>query len=195
VTESPLAVRVERVTRFLNETAEAACGLCGRALCGHQALMSLAAGRQDAPLCLGCLSEDLAKPATALRDQLVGYILRKECLTLGWGLASAREGLAASEAPACLWPKGGVAAPAEAAPPTSADEAPTASARWDAGDMGCGDLVLELRRRLETVPAGGVLWLSARDPGAPEDLPAWCRLTGNDLAFARHPDYWIRRRA
>jgi tRNA 2-thiouridine synthesizing protein A len=64
---------------------------------------------------------------------------------------------------------------------------------WDAGDRGCGELVLELRRRLTAMPAGGVLQLVARDPGAPADIPAWCRMTGNTLLGADHPVYYIRR--
>lgn len=67
-------------------------------------------------------------------------------------------------------------------------------AEWDAGDMGCGELVLELRGRVLALPARGVLRLVARDPGAPEDLPAWCRMTGHTLVRAEHPEYWIRRR-
>jgi tRNA 2-thiouridine synthesizing protein A len=65
---------------------------------------------------------------------------------------------------------------------------------WDAGDMGCGELVMELRIRLRSVPAGHILKLTARDPGAPEDLPAWCRLTGHHLTYADHPIYVIRRK-
>lgn len=72
--------------------------------------------------------------------------------------------------------------------------APRHDASFDAGDMGCGDLVLELRLRLAPMRAGEVLHVVARDPGAPEDLPAWCGLTGHTLMQARHPDYWIRRK-
>jgi tRNA 2-thiouridine synthesizing protein A len=67
-------------------------------------------------------------------------------------------------------------------------------AEWDAGDMACGDLVLELRRRLTAVAPGRVLMVTALDPGAPEDLPAWCTLTGHALVYACHPLYLIRRR-
>lgn len=67
-------------------------------------------------------------------------------------------------------------------------------AEWDAGDMGCGDLVLELRARLEALVAGRVLRLTARDPGAPADIPAWCRMTGHALVSAQHPIYLIRRK-
>jgi tRNA 2-thiouridine synthesizing protein A len=65
---------------------------------------------------------------------------------------------------------------------------------WDAGDMGCGELVLELRLRLKPMRPGQILKLTARDPGAPEDLPAWCRLTGHHLTYAAHPIYVIRRK-
>ena len=60
--------------------------------------------------------------------------------------------------------------------------------------MGCGELVLELRFRLQPLRPGTVLELTATDPGAPEDLPAWCRMTGNELVAVRHPKYWIRRK-
>ena len=65
---------------------------------------------------------------------------------------------------------------------------------WDAGDMGCGELVLALRGRMLDVAPGGLLRLVARDRGAPEDLPSWCRLTGHELVEAEHPVYVIRRR-
>ncbi|MDD5181187.1 MAG: sulfurtransferase TusA family protein [Gallionellaceae bacterium] len=68
-------------------------------------------------------------------------------------------------------------------------------AEWDAKDMSCGDLVLDLRSRLRKMP-GKVLKVIARDPGAPSDLPAWCKMTGDELV---HQDpvaqaYWIRAR-
>jgi len=65
---------------------------------------------------------------------------------------------------------------------------------WDAGDLGCGELVLELRMRLEAMRSGHVLRLIARDLGAPQDLPAWCRMTGHTLVSQQHPVYLIRRR-
>ena len=69
-----------------------------------------------------------------------------------------------------------------------------ADAEWDAGDIGCGELVLQLRFRLQAMAPGGVLRLTARDPGGREDLPAWCRMTGHTLLRAEHPLYWIKRR-
>jgi tRNA 2-thiouridine synthesizing protein A len=69
-----------------------------------------------------------------------------------------------------------------------------ADAEWDARDMGCGELVLELRVRLKAMSPGSILKVTARDLGAPEDLPAWCGMTGHTLLQAQHPEYWIRRR-
>ena len=70
-----------------------------------------------------------------------------------------------------------------------------ADAEWNAGELGCGELVLDLRNRLRAMP-GGVIRVIALDPGAPKDLPAWCRLTRNELL--RHDpnskSYWIRSR-
>lgn len=62
---------------------------------------------------------------------------------------------------------------------------------WNAGDMGCGELVMALRMRLRAMP-GATLRLTATDPGAPADIAAWCRMTGHALLKAEHPDYWIR---
>jgi tRNA 2-thiouridine synthesizing protein A len=66
---------------------------------------------------------------------------------------------------------------------------------WDAGDLACGELVLELRLRMRQLASGQVLRLTARDPGAPADIPAWCRMTGHTLL---HTDpatqtYFIQR--
>ena len=60
--------------------------------------------------------------------------------------------------------------------------------------MGCGELIVLLRGRVNALRPGGVLRLVARDPGAVEDLPAWCRLTGHALVSAEHPSYVIERR-
>jgi tRNA 2-thiouridine synthesizing protein A len=46
---------------------------------------------------------------------------------------------------------------------------------------------------MEAMRPGQVLRLVALDSGAPEDLPAWCRLTGHTLQAANHPVYLIRR--
>ncbi len=75
--------------------------------------------------------------------------------------------------------------------------APKADATFDAGDQGCGDLVLALKRRLDAMSPGAVLELRALDPGASEDIPAWCRLTRHELVHGEPATHrwWIRRRA
>jgi tRNA 2-thiouridine synthesizing protein A len=67
---------------------------------------------------------------------------------------------------------------------------------WDAGDLGCGDLVLALRGKLRAMP-GQVLKLIARDPGAVADIPAYCRMTGHQLLRDEPAAcaYWIKAKA
>ena len=80
-------------------------------------------------------------------------------------------------------------------PPGITTRQPLSNDVWDAGNLGCGELVLELRGRLMAIP-GQVLRVIARDPGAPEDIPAWCRLTGHALRHEDRPthSYWIEAR-
>ena len=61
--------------------------------------------------------------------------------------------------------------------------------------MGCGEIVMMLRRKLKAMP-GGILLLIAHDPGVPEDLPAYCRMTRNELLHADPAThrFWIRSR-
>lgn len=67
--------------------------------------------------------------------------------------------------------------------------------RWDAGEMGCAQLVFELRQRMNSLSPGDELEIIARDPGAPIDLPAWCHMTGHALISQDHPAYVIERKA
>ena len=75
------------------------------------------------------------------------------------------------------------------------DERAEARDEWNAGDMGCGELVIELRKRLRQMP-GEVLKIVARDPAAPIDLAAWCRMTNNELIASDIPNksFWIKSR-
>ena len=65
---------------------------------------------------------------------------------------------------------------------------------WNAGDLGCGDLVLELMLRMKAMAPGHVLRLVASDPGAPADIPAWCRMTGHTLIEQHPPVYLIGKK-
>jgi len=64
----------------------------------------------------------------------------------------------------------------------------------DVGDTLCGDLALMLRIELNKLEPGHVVKVIARDPAAPQDLPAWCELTGNALLRIEPPAYWIQRK-
>ena len=60
--------------------------------------------------------------------------------------------------------------------------------------MGCGQLVMQLRRRMSDLEPGERLEVISQSPGAAVDLPAWCRMTGHRLIKAEHPLYTIERR-
>ena len=54
--------------------------------------------------------------------------------------------------------------------------------RFDGGSMDCGSgLLLHLRSHLDPLRAGQLLEILSTESSVEEDLPAWCRLTGNDL--------------
>ena len=73
-------------------------------------------------------------------------------------------------------------------------EPPAADLVLDVGDTLCGALALLLKAKLAELEPGSVLQVVARDSAAPEDLPAWCELTGHPLLRCEHPNYWIRRK-
>jgi len=76
-------------------------------------------------------------------------------------------------------------------------DTPRHDEEWDAGDLGCGELVLLLRFRLNAMLPGQVMRLRATDAGAIHDIPAWCRMTGEQL-LQQDPSshvFWIRRMA
>ncbi|MFQ5845654.1 MAG: sulfurtransferase TusA family protein [Planctomycetota bacterium] len=173
----------------------ARCAGCGAALCGHTALFSVVLGFKDAPLCLGCLAAGLGRDPGPLRDHLLDHIQRRECYRDGWRWAGEQEGFGDVARPPCLW-TGSPEASREGDRDMGeqAGARPAADAEWDAGETACGDLVLRLRLRMKELRPGQVLKVTALDPGAPHDLPAWCRLTGHELVHAHHPDYWIARK-
>jgi tRNA 2-thiouridine synthesizing protein A len=166
--------------RELHRIVGGACRDCRARHTAHEAVWNVALGFKNAPRCFACLSRRLGREPDDLRQQLTEYVTRRDCYLRAWQEAN------------CL----------EAQPPPHGNEdlasepepAVVADATWDAGDMGCGELVMELRIRLNSRPSGSVLTIRATDPAAPEDIPAWCRLTGHGLVSADHPLYRIRRR-
>ena len=72
------------------------------------------------------------------------------------------------------------------------------SALCDGGDQGCGGgllmLMLQAMKRLEP---GAVLEVRSTDAGVREDLPAWCRMTENELLAEQEGEqrnrYFVRK--
>ena len=53
---------------------------------------------------------------------------------------------------------------------------------FDGGDLDCGNgLLLLIRKHIDPLPRGGLLEIRSTEISVDEDLPAWCRMTKNDL--------------
>ena len=61
------------------------------------------------------------------------------------------------------------------------DEPPVADATVDLGQTGCGDLTPLIRGRIRELRSGQVLEVISQEPAAHEGIPAWSRLTGNEV--------------
>jgi 5-methyltetrahydropteroyltriglutamate--homocysteine methyltransferase len=63
-----------------------------------------------------------------------------------------------------------------------------ADARFDGGDLDCGNgLLLLIRQHLDPLERGQLLEFTSTEMSVDEDFPAWCRLTGNELvSVTRH---------
>lgn len=73
--------------------------------------------------------------------------------------------------------------------------APRYNAEWDAGSLGCGELVVKLKLRFrDSMEAGQVIKVRSTDEGLPIDIPAWCSLTKNPLIHMDPPYYYIQKR-
>lgn len=59
---------------------------------------------------------------------------------------------------------------------------------FDGGDLDCGNgLLLLIRRHIDPMPRGQLLEIRSTEISVDEDLPAWCRLTSNDLvSWTKH---------
>ncbi len=64
---------------------------------------------------------------------------------------------------------------------------------FDGGDLDCGNgLLLLIRKNIDPLPAGGLMEIRSREISVREDLPAWCRMTGNDLVHTIGIDNELR---
>jgi tRNA 2-thiouridine synthesizing protein A len=176
--------------------------VCDGAICGHEILFSIAMGLGDKPRCAACLAQGMGRSTSQLRDQLRDHFRQRACYGEVWRRENEREGFALDSLPQCLWsepalfsmPAGLETQDAIVEILEESDVVVGETETWDAGDMACGELVLALRKRVHSLPPGTRLKLTARDPGATEDIPAWCRMTGHSLLAQRHPHYWIQRK-
>lgn len=193
------SLRAERLIEELGELQNVVCSACEKLICGHEALIGIALGYKGMPKCAGCLAAEQHDLTENIRDRLFMYIYARPCFRTAWHWASKNEGFQTDGFPKCLWPSDPVLVQKtkkeHSQDRSEANAMPLhIDSEWDAGDMGCGDLVLELRIRLQAMSSGQILKVVARDPGAPEDMPAWCRLTGHTLLSASHPQYVIKRK-
>ncbi len=188
--------RTAELKASVRAVAQRPCQLCGRQLCGHAALLSILLGSRHAPRCSACAAVELGEPEPDLCERSLQWIRRRECFLAAWHAASAAEGFGAADRPSCLFAADAAAGAGARDPiPAASTTVPIADAVHDAGDLGCGDLVLELKFTLAGMAPGSVLEVRATDTAAPIDLPAWCGLVGHTLLHTSPPRYWIRRKA
>lgn len=75
---------------------------------------------------------------------------------------------------------------------------PTAHEFLDAAGEACGTVTPLIRQTLSALQAGQVLEVLTHDPATRVGVPAWCRLTGHELAQTRAEEgprtrFWIRK--
>ncbi|MEO0649358.1 MAG: sulfurtransferase TusA family protein [Planctomycetota bacterium] len=205
----------ERVVAEVERAWGTACVDCATITVGHEVVIGLLLGERERR-CSSCLAARHGREPGGFLDLARASIARLDCFRAGWEAADRRldreaawparlsssrrlskDDGAEADAPGSERGGPGAEEPAGAGVGPAGELGPERSSAveaYDAGDLGCGELVLELRRRLNALAPGQRLRLVARDPGAPEDLPAWCGLTGHLLVRAAHPEYLLARR-
>lgn len=176
------------------------CPQCANEVSRQEHLLAYALGFGDDPPCLADLARQVDQPAMSLLDAALGHVAQRGCLREAWIWAAARDGLAAET----LWRPEQLVEQAQiadasvghslASGTTGSAVTPSVATVWQAGELSCGDLVLELRLRLRALHPGDVIEVHSHDIAAPEDLPAWCRMTGHTLLYQSHPVYRIQRK-
>ena len=67
-----------------------------------------------------------------------------------------------------------------------------ANATLDCFGLLCPMPIIQTAKKLKTMKAGEVLEVVATDPGIREDMPAWCRTTGQEFLGAEEDGETIR---
>lgn len=62
---------------------------------------------------------------------------------------------------------------------------------FDGGEETCGRVIVNLHLYIRDQDPGVRLLVISRDPGAPMELPSWCRMTKNELTEMQHPYYLV----
>lgn len=62
---------------------------------------------------------------------------------------------------------------------------------FDGGEETCGRVIVNLYLYIRDQQPGLRILVISRDPGAHVELPAWCRMTKNELTKKEHPYYLI----
>lgn len=168
----------------LNRLAGSVCTDCREQLSSRDTVFSIVMGFKNAPRCLMCLGLQLGRVPSELRDQLIAHIHRRDCFLKAWREAERRDAVSRFYCEPNV----------QNTPTSQMAGVRTISGEWDAGDMGCGELVMALRLRMNDLSPGSVLKVTATDSAAPEDLPAWCRMSGHTLVAMQHPTYFIQRK-
>jgi tRNA 2-thiouridine synthesizing protein A len=75
--------------------------------------------------------------------------------------------------------------------PTGVTEGPEPDLVLDCRGQRCPLPVIALARRLPELPPGAVLRVLADDPAAANDIPAWCRMRGQEYVGAVETDAGI----
>jgi len=74
----------------------------------------------------------------------------------------------------------------------------TADVTVDLGQTGCGDMTPFIRGRMRELQSGQILEVISEEPAAHEGIPAWSRVTGNELvATVREPNrsrFFLRKK-
>lgn len=171
--------RFQELIQQLSTCRGKPCSDCTLALSDEEILFSNALGFKDQPRCLDCLAARLQREKNDLKNHLLQHIKRRPCLARAHQVACGN----------CN------TLPTKANPaPVDMEPSPPHNDLWNAGDLGCGDLVLLLRGKMRALPPGTILKVIANDPGAPEDIPAWCNMTRHRLVSFQHPEYFIQAR-
>src|SRR5688572_4213197 len=109
------------------------CRICGTAIAGDEAVMSIVLGYKNAPRCLPCLATEMREEPLPLRARLWQYVQRHDCYLRAWNWACRVQDKGEKEAEQeCQVAIAQEMADRQDSEPTTVDS------YWHAGEMSCG---------------------------------------------------------